>query len=90
MHAPGFDSLFGLRTSFFVKPEWTDVKMPDFKLRTSIRKKTEWTDPNPLVPTPDRQPPLVHHGPHGVLGGLANPNRKLISKIDVWIQDYIR
>ena len=34
----GFDSLFGLRTLFLVKPEWTDVKGPrtsNFDLRTN-------------------------------------------------------
>ena len=32
---PGFDLLFGLRTSFLVKPEWTGVKGPNFELQTS-------------------------------------------------------
>ena len=45
MMLPGFDSLFGIRTSFLVKPEWADVYQLNFELRTLIFKKTEWTDP---------------------------------------------
>ena len=44
----GFDSLFGLRTSFLVKPEWTDIEGQNFGLRTSVFKKTEWTEPKGL------------------------------------------